>query len=137
MTVTPSRQHGLAALVRATKAFIDDDPTTVVVMPARGAKIVKPGGGYDWADAVPRDPQTVKLIARTGDGDGKVRNDTTYSEEIQRFSYIMVTMPDATFARGDYWWDGQTKYTVEALAAENDYERKFIVEGIGPDPNYG
>lgn len=136
--ISQSQQSGLQDLIEGTKAFIDDDPTTITVVPARSAdKVRKPGGGFDYPQATPRAPQVVKIISTGGDFTGISTNDSTYSETVRKFTYVLLTMPDAVFEIGDTWQDGENRYRIDAKLVDNGYEKKYGVTTFGPEPNYG
>ena len=69
MTIT-SRQLGLAELRDQTQWLIDDDPTTIALIP-KVAPTRKPSGGYDFMPdklnpPKPKRPQTFKIIPTGG-----------------------------------------------------------------------
>lgn len=138
MTIT-SRQSGLSELRDQTKWLIEDDPTTIALIP-KAAPVRKPSGGYDYIydkdnPSVPKPEQTFKIIP-TGGGwsNTVVETDSGFST---RSDYVIVGTFDADIDAGDYWVDGNTTYTVNDIIAKNDYEVKANVTAFGTDLNYG
>ena len=133
MTMTASAQHGLDVLRRGTKAFIDDDPTTVTLI-AHAGKVKMPGGGYDAGTGTPRVAQTFKLVANFN-GDG-IQTAVSGVED-HRWTYTLIGMHNAVIEIGDTWNDGDTTYRVVSLLQNNGYEKRAAVVAQGKDPNYG
>lgn len=132
MAVTASAQRGLDALRRVTKAFIDDDPSTIVLIP-NSTRTQVPGGGYDVTPGTPRAAQRFKLVADFG-GDGITASD---GAQIHQWSYTLIGMWDSVIEIGDSWVDGDTTYTVVSLLQNNGYEKRATVTASGREPNYG
>lgn len=132
MTMTASAQHGLDVLRRGTQAFIDDDPTTIVLI-ANAGKVKMPGGGYDRGTGVPRAAQKFKLVASYGN-DGVTDSD---GAQTHRWTYTLIGLWDAVIEIGDTWTDGNTTYQVVSLLQNNGYETRAAVVALGKDPNYG
>lgn len=135
MSVTASNQRGLGILRAGTKAFIDDDPVEIVLIPSQGVKVEVPGGGYDYAPAAPRAAQRFKVINQTSDGSAKSESESGIVASNR--DYVLLGEYNAVAEVGDTWNDGNNRYRVVELLVENGYERKWRVTSLGPEPNYG
>lgn len=133
MAVSASAQHGLTLLRASTAAFIADDATTIDLIPAKGTKTPKPGGGFDFVEGAPRGPQQFKVIAQ-GDTDGLQDVD---GGKIRSISYTLVGNWDAVIEIDDRWTDGANWYRVVGITPANGYEVKATAVGLGKEPNYG
>lgn len=133
--VSASNQMGIDILRKSTEAFIRDDWTEISLIPGRGVAVEQPGGGFDYNDAAPRTPQRFKVIASNGGGTGIQPSGD--GETIRKFDYVLVGRHGCVAEIGDYWTDGANSYRITAVLAENGYERKFGVESLGEEPNYG
>ena len=134
MVVSASNQAGLAYLRRGTKAFIGNDPTVLELVPGQAVATEKASGGYDYGDGVKRSPQTFKIIGQNNDSSAK--SDSEGATKVSR-TYILLGEHDSIAEVGDWWTDGGNRYTVIELLVANDYERKWLVDSQGSEPNYG
>lgn len=116
----------LKILRKQTKAFIDDDPFTIVLTP-RSVSTRVPGGGYVKANGVPRAPQTVKLIysgSSTGTA-GREGVQVTSDGVERRYDYVIIGEWDMAIEEGDHWLDPRgNRCEVTALMPDNEYERR-------------
>jgi hypothetical protein len=134
MTIT-SRQLGLAELRDQTQWLIDDDPTTISLIP-KAEPTRKPSGGYDFTgDVVAKKSQTFKVIPTGGGWSNTVTE--TDGGFATRADYVLLGLYNADVAVGDYWIDGDVTYTVNDILAKNDYEIKANVNAFGTQLNYG
>lgn len=122
----------LAANQKATKFFIDDDPSTITLYPQERQKM--PSGGYKEVVGPPKAPQNVKLIFQTAKGD----TDSTSDGSVRKQDVVIVGLHDADISEGDffYWPFGSPqKWVVTGVHPDNGYEVKAdaIAYGIGSD----
>ena len=134
MAVSESAQRGIDMMTVSTAAFIADDPVSIALTPGRGTAIETSTGGYDYEDASPRDSEDFKLINSSGDSNSANGGDGL---EAVKFQYILIGMPDSAVAVGDWWVDGDNRYTVTGILHRNGYQVKATVESFGQEPNYG
>ena len=109
-----------------TKAFIDDDPFTIVLTP-KSDPVRVPGGGFEKVDGDPRDPQIVKLVysgsARGASGQEGVQ--VTSDGVERRFDYVIIAEWDAELEVGDRWTDALGNHCqITSLIPDNEYERR-------------
>lgn len=107
---------------RLTKWFIDEDPTTIALIPTE--VVLQPSGGKRQVDGPARVPQVFKLIAMTFD-----QRPTVTIDGVERIiSYTLLGEWDSTMELWDHWDDGTDEYVIIAFAPGYDYERKGLVE---------
>lgn len=135
MSVSASNQAGMKDLRASTRAFIEDDPTYISLLPARGTRVEKPSGGYDYGVAASRPVQMFKIIQQAGDSTAK--GDSESGITTVNRGCILLGEWDSIAEVGDVWTDGANRYVVQELLAENGYERRWLVTAQGPEPNYG
>lgn len=118
--------EALRILRKQTKAFIDDDPFTIVLTP-RSTSTRVPGGGYVKSNGTPREPQTVKLVytgSSRGVG-GQEGMQVTADGVERRYDYVIVGEWDMEIAPGDHWVDLRgNRCEVTSLIPDNEYERR-------------
>jgi hypothetical protein len=130
-----SRQIGLSELRDQTQWFIDDDPTTISLIP-KSTPVRKPSGGYDYKGTVtPKAPQTFKIIP-TGAGWSNPVTETD-GGFASRAAYVLVGTYNSDMDIGDHWSDGDVTYTIADFLVKNDYEIKANVTAFGTELNYG
>lgn len=127
-------QQGLSLLRASTAAFIAENPTSIALIPAKGTSTLKPGGGYDFTPASPRNAQNFRLIPQA---DTEGIQEVEDSGVVRTFDYVLVGSHDAVVAIGDEWNDGSSRYRVTGIRPSNGYEVKATVVGMGKDPSYG
>ncbi len=119
-----------------TKWFIDCDPSTITLIPR--VKTIKPGGGSDYSNGTPRNPQQFKMIFQSGDSTGVVVSD---SGEVKKYDFIILGKHDAQIEIGDIWYEGsgenRHKYIVVGFTPFNNYEIKAGVTSFGKRPGNG
>lgn len=104
---------------RLTSAFIEMDPTDVVLTPV--ARVTTPAGGYTESIGTPRPSQRFKLILLAYDQ----RPAITLAGVERVIDYHIVAMPDAQIAVGDYWTDADgTRWDVVGFSEGWEYEMK-------------
>lgn len=107
---------------RMTKAFIDEDPTTIVLIPT--VRQLQPSGGERQTDGEPRTPQTFKVIPMTFD-----QRPTVTVDGVDRIiSYTLLGEYNCTMELWDHWTDGEDEFVIVAFAAGFGYEKKGLVE---------
>lgn len=131
MSALTDSRHGY--LLHTTKAFIAEEPTTVI--PKRQVRVPKPGGGADFPK-LPQTPQVVRFINQD------IQTGMAYSSSddvSRRFTYIMVCLPDADFQINDTWEEdnGEKQYKVESIIPSNGYEMRVHVTCFAKEPDKG
>lgn len=112
----------LEAQRRITKAFIDEDPTTITLIPTEIQ--VQPSGDKRRFDGAPRAPQTFKVIPMTFD-----QRPTVTVDGVDRIiSHTLLGEYNCTMELWDHWDDGEETYVIVAFAPSYGYERKALVE---------
>ena len=115
----------LIAQIENTDAFIQADPTTIILIPrvrtttATGAK---------FTDQPPRDPQQFKVIGQSGLVSGSGRPTVTIDGVERVVELILMGYPDAQVARYDYWVEGAFRFEVLEVQPTREYETKALVE---------
>jgi len=100
----------------------------VVLIPAAGTVVEKPGGGHDYSPGVPRAPQVfAKFNKQRLDG---VDDAQTDRGTVRSFQLEMIGAHDAIVELGDHWEDFAATYTVESVDITQPYQVKAIVTAI-------
>lgn len=100
----------------------------IVLIPAVGTVVEKPGGGKDYTPAAPRDPQIfAKFNKEALDG---VDQSATDLGTVRKFREEMVGAYDAVVEVGDTWEDYAATYTVETVDNTRPYQIKAIVISV-------
>lgn len=115
----------LDAQIENTDAFIQADPTTIVLIPR--VRVNGPTGAK-FIDQTPRDPQQFKVIAQSGLVSGSGRPTVTVDGVERVIEIILMGYPDAQVERYDYWIDDGQRYEVLEVQPPNEYETKALVE---------
>jgi hypothetical protein len=107
----------------------------IVLIPATGTVIEKPGGGKDYGPGVPRASQMfAKFNKQALDG---VENAQTDRGTTRKFQFEMIGAFDAVVEVGDSWEDFAAKYTVESVDITQPYQVKAIVIAFLKLPGHG
>lgn len=110
---------------RGTKAFIDSDPTVIVLTPY--VTTITPGGGRELTASDPRAEQTFKVIPMTFD-----QRPTVTTGGVERIiDYTLLGEWDSEGAVWDrFTLDDMTDgyLLVVALSDGHGYEKKFLCE---------
>lgn len=109
---------------RITKAFIDKDPTVIVLTPY--AEEITAGGGRQLVAGDPRPEQTFKLIPMTFD-----QRPTVTAGGVERIiDYTLLGTWDSEGAVWDRFTldDPNEYFMVVAIADGHRYEKKFLCE---------
>lgn len=113
----------LAAQRRMTKAFIDDDPTVIALVPQ--TETITPGGGRAMVAGQPRAEQTFKVIPMTFD-----QRPTVTAGGVERI--IDYTLLGTWDSEGEVWDRFELAeneyYMIVAIADGHDYEKKYLCE---------
>lgn len=126
-----------------TQAFINEDPTTIELLPSRGESVETSTGGHKYAPPVARAPQVFRLSAR---GIDSASGGATYSSNDQgkvfKYMYDLIGLFNAQIEEGDNWDevapDGSNMhYHVDALEPSNGYEVCAVVTGYATEPQHG
>lgn len=118
-----------------THWFIQQDPTTVVLVPRVESKT--PSGATKLTAQPPRPAQVVKLVYQGG-APGGVQ--TALDGKTRKYDFVLVAEWDATVRLYDFWEDpGKPDHFWEVVGLEpyNDYEVKAAVRAIGRELLYG
>lgn len=112
---------------KATQALIDDDPTTIVLIPR--VQSTTPGGAKSYVDGTPRTAQRFKLSLLGNDQ----RPIVTESGQERRIEYHLIGAYDAQIAVGDRWTDADgTRYEVMGFTDGYGYMVKALVYRHSP-----
>lgn len=111
---------------QATEWFINDDPTLVTL---KTKTWVSSGGSKESVNGPDRVQQKFKIIY-----DGSTGQVKTADGETRRFDFIIVGKYDAAVAIGDYWDEGNQRYTIDYIFPNNGWEMKCggTTHGISP-----
>ena len=108
---------------KQTQALIDDDPTTVSLIPT--LETTTPAGAKTEVDGDPRAPQTFKLSLLAFDQ----RPTVTLAGVARVIDYHLIARWDAVIEVGDHWTDeAQTTYTIVGFSEGWNYMKKAFVE---------
>lgn len=114
----------LAIQVANTRAFINANPSSVILIPRTR---VKDGRGARLVDGEQRAPQVFRLIDQSTARNsipGKVQT----SDGIERLiDFILLAMPDAAVDLFDYWNDSDGTWEVAEIYPFNQYEIRAAV----------
>lgn len=113
---------------RLTKAFIDQNPTTIVLVPR--LRVKKPAGGWAWEEQAPRPPQVLTLIEQTGLS-GQPTPSITVDGVERRVDFQIVAEWDAAIAVDDVFAHQGRDWHVVALWYDNEYEKRALVVARG------
>lgn len=112
----------LTAQRRQTKALIDDDPTSVVLIPR--VKSTTLAGAPSYVDGLPRAIQRFKLSLLAFDQ----RPTVTVNGVERRVDYHLIGEHNAVVEVGDHWTDSDgTHYEVIGFTEGWDYQIKAQV----------
>lgn len=111
----------------ATRRLIDDDPTTVVLIPR--VRATTAGGHQSIVDGTPRPAQRFKLSLLGNDQ----RPVVTESGQERRIEYHLIGEYDAQIAVGDRWTDADgTRYEVMGFTDGFGYMTKALIYRHSP-----
>lgn len=112
---------------RMTLALIEDDPTTVTLIPQ--IQTTTPSGGQVYVDGAPRDPVDVKMSLLAFDQ----RPTVTVAGVERAIDYHMICEWDTPVEVGDHWIDpAGTRWDVIGFSEGWDYEKKaFVIRHVG------
>ena len=113
----------IAAQTRNTAAFINADPTRVVLTPVKRERT--PAGGYRLIDQPVRPPQIFKLIPQSGYAGAPLI--TTRDGVQRRVDWVVLGLPDAQMAIGDHWQTPDLReWVIEDVVESNRYETRGL-----------
>lgn len=123
----------LAAQISVTAAFIDTDPTDIVITRTRPTTRTATGGTAKLT-AAPLPPQRVKIIDQSGSSSPNVVGDRTVdgTENVQ--TVMVLGLPTLDVREGDTFDVGGFRYVVpeNGLYPDNGYERRAVAERHNP-----
>lgn len=125
-------QRALTVNRRITKAFIADDPHTIVIH--RRMKIDLPGNQYEYVDLMPIAAQTVKFVYKGSASSfaGAEGLQITSDGQETRFDFTIIAEWNANIEEGDWFEDEQgQRWEIKTEIPRNDYERRFGVSAHG------
>lgn len=111
---------------KATKAFIDADPTTLVLKTKLESFV---GGTKKIVDGPESPPQVFKVI---WEGQSGINREAPNGA--RRFDFVLIGEHDAVISIGDFWKDGEQENRITWVSPSNEYE--VVAGGIshGPSP---
>lgn len=112
-------ENFLGILIDSTRWFIDQDPTTITLVPNDREAVRGPGGGFVAVAGTPRAPARVKLIGVEQEGISMGEGGRDRS-----FDYTIVGMPDLIVEINDSFTVSGNTFRVTAVLADNGYETK-------------
>lgn len=121
MTLDPDE---LAAQVEETAAFIDSDPTTIVLVPR--VRVNSPTGAK-FTDQPPRPAQVFKVLPSNLQS-GSARRTLTVDGVERVVDFELMGMPDVVVARYDHWVADGFQFEVIDVQPFNQYQVKASVE---------
>lgn len=124
----PSAGISLDVNRRLTKAFIDANPVTLMLIPRTREK--KPAGGWAWVEQTPRDPQVLTLIEQTGLS-GEPRPQATVDGVDREVEFQLLGEWDSAIERGDVFTHSGKDWEVVDLYIDNGYEKRAMVSAHG------
>lgn len=117
----------LAAARRAIEILLEFKGFDVVLTPARGSVVEKPGGGRDFVAGNDRVPQTIALSNLTGDD---ISAATTDDGQYVVRRYALTGRHDMVIAVGDTWQDAEAEFKVEAVDQSSGFKTAADVLGF-------
>lgn len=106
-------QSILNAARSAIEVLLRFKGVTVTLIPSQGVRIPKPGGGHDFADPIPREPQKF-AISKLNNFDG-IEFSPNDEGKNQKRAYLLTGRHDAVIAKGDTFSDDEADYTIDTL----------------------
>ena len=91
-----AERQGQSFLVKQTRQFINESPTTIAL--SRVERNDDGAGGTIDGNPIPVEPQTVRIIPANPSSASEVR---TVSGEVLKTQYSIVALPDADIREGD------------------------------------
>lgn len=126
---------GLVAAARAgIDLLLDLLGVDIELIPGKLSATEKPSGGYDFTPAAAREPQRFRLISQSPRDAGRTDSESGVTNKTS--SYILLGRHDSVADVGDYWIDGNNRYTISDRLVANEYKKEFAVQahGLGPNP---
>lgn len=121
-----SNKAELATQRMLTRAFIDADPTTIVLVPR--IKTKSSTGGFLFVKQTPREPQKFKIVERVSDARTDTRVQGGTQEEAE---FTLVGAHDAVVSRDDVFEYGGQEWQVLVVSWFNGYEQRAQVRRYG------
>lgn len=118
----------LAAAREAIAIMLSFKGIPVALLPSKGVKIAKPGGGHDYGDPIPRLAQTFS-VAKTNAFDG-IEFSPNDEGEARKRAYILTGMWNAEIAIGDTWEDDEAEYKVDTVDQSSGFKTQAGVTGF-------
>jgi hypothetical protein len=127
---------GMTADARAAIGeLLDLRGQPIVLTPAAGTVVEKPGGGKDYAPGPPRPPQVFAKFATKALGEAE--NAQTDQGTTRKFIFDLIGAYDAIMAVGDHWEDHAAKYVVDAVDNTQPYQIKATVTAFLKTTGHG
>lgn len=107
----------------------------IILIPATGRKIKKPGGGSDYAPLAPRDAQ-IFVMSQIDTGEAKQRS-MLDENIVRRLRFTLTGRYDAVVRNGDEFDYRGMRYTVENVDYSKDYKVSAEVSAFPEDFGHG
>lgn len=124
-------ERNLDILRESTVWFIDQDPTTITLIPCPKSGI-GPGGGTVAIAGTPRAPVQVKLIGVEQDGVSPGEGGVS-----RQFDYTIVAEYGVPIEIDDTFFLGDNKFVILAVLPDNGYEVKAKAKQFSKSPADG
>lgn len=99
----------------------------ITLVPQKGDPVLKPGGGHDYGDPLPRVTQTF-AVSKTAFFDGIEYSPNDEGQNRKR-AYVLTGAHDAEIAIGDTWSDDEADYQVDTVDQSSGYKTTAGVTG--------
>jgi hypothetical protein len=109
---------------RNTAAFIDANPTTLVLIPRTRQR---DGVGARFVDGNPRPPQVLRLIDQSTELSPRPGVVQTSDGRERLIDFMLLGRHDATIGLWDYWTDLNGTWEVAQVFPPNGYEVRAAV----------
>ena len=114
--------------IKNTQAFIDERPTTVILVPQTETR--KEGGATKTVAGPPRISQTFRIIETSMIADDQHLQQS--EGKVRRQPSWLLGMPDVEIAIDDSWLDvNGRRWRVTEIMPPNGYETRAVVEEVG------
>ena len=135
-------QHSNAAADRITQTmrkaydiYLGIRGIEIILVPGTGQKIVKPGGGADYAAEPARAPQ-VFVLSQIDNGEAKQRS-MLDENMIRRHRFYLTGRYDVVIRNGDEFEHRGMRYTIENVDYSKDYKVTAEVSAFPGDFGHG
>lgn len=121
----------LSSQIAQTSAFIDADPSSVVLRGITSTPDGKGGLKRTWPLSGYRDAQTLRLIPRSSQND-VVKEVMTAEGVIATVEFVLLGLPSSTIVQHDrFSWNGELWEVAQIHRSASQYETKGDVVKVG------